>query len=324
MNSDELRRIAETSGTSVSTVRRVLGHCAGIAEETRQTVIRARDALTPSADGSHRIHVILPDNPKYFWHQAFEVFNGYTFSPPAKFSFYPSLSQHETLRSYLLPLAEVDNAVLIIAANLNTEECETVARIAQHSLVIQLCEYTPLPGSVYVGADAYADGVALGEFAANEMPNARTVMFERAENHNMNARCRGFADGLATSVVSLPEPGDSKLYASLTARAISEHAPNAELVFCPSGQTAEVCRGLHKLRGQTRAVCVGTELSPTLKKMEERQSVLAVVQQNLAEQTRIALRLATDYLANGTRPAQPQYLVPSILWKQQNGEFIKV
>ncbi len=328
MKSDELRRIAEHSGTSVSTVRRVLSHCAGITEETRRSVIDALDAQH-SADGyspSRRVHIILPDNPKFFWHRAFDVFNSHPFSPPAQFSFYPSLAQHDVLKTYLEPLLTEEHSVLIYSANLDAAERSLVERIAVHSLVIQLGEYTPLPGTVFVGSDSYGDGIRLGQLAAAHIQKPHVALLSRRENANMCERCRGFVDGLGegATIHRLTEPEEQPLYASLLARLLSDVHDNLDFVFSPSGRTAELCQALHKLRGQTSARAIGYELSPQLKKQQNGSSLFAVMEQNIAEQTRIALRLTDAYLSEGILPEQVRYITPPYaLWQRRDGVLTK-
>ena len=328
MKSDELRRIAEHSGTSISTVRRVLSHCSGITEELRHTVIRAQESqnISSHAEHTHRVSVILPDNPKFFWHRAFDVFNSHPFSPPAKFSFYPSLAQHTMLKTYLEPLVSRNGSVLIYSANLNAEECDLVAQIAKHSLVIQLGEYTPIPHTVFVGSGAYDEGVRLGSLASAAVEHPCVVLLERKENINMCERCRGFIDGLGAgaTVHRLPEPEEQPLYSSLLARLLSEIPDTIHFVFSPSGRTAELCSALHKLRNHTEARAIGYELSSPFKKQQSTAPLFAVIEQNIAEQTRIALRLADAYLSDGSLPECNEYITPPYaLWQLKNGILTK-
>ena len=310
MDSDKLKAIAEQSGTTVATARRVLNHCSGIAAETRDAVIRAQCALNhPIALGERRLHLILPDNPKFFWHKALHVLNGYYFDPPVKLSFYPSLPQSTQLTAYLEPLRDVDGNVLILAADLDHAQQETVARIAEHSLVIQLCHHTPLPNTVYVGSDAYADGYVLGESVVGHGCK-KAVMLRRRGSHTIRERCRGFADGFGSSVIEIDEPEDNALYPSLVARAIAP-LDGVDLVFSAGGRTAETCRALYKLRSGLR--CLGFELSPQLQKMTEKSAVLALMNQDIAAQTRTALELAIAYLRDGTRPTTEYCTIPSKL-----------
>lgn len=310
MDSDKLRAIAEQSGTTVATARRVLSHCSGIAAETREAVIRAQCALNhPISLGERRLHLILPDNPKFFWHKVLHVLNGYYFDPPVKLSFYPSLQQNDPLASYLEPLKTADGNVLILAADLNRVQQEAVTRIAERSLVIQLCHHTPLPNTVYVGSDAYADGYALGALAAKH-GYKKVVTLRRRGSHTIDERCRGFTDGFGAPVTEIDEPEENPLYPSLVARAIAP-LDGVDLVFSAGGRTAETCRALHKLHSDLR--CVGFELSPQLRKMPENTAVLALMDQDIASQTRRALELATAFLCDGTHPTSGSYTVPSRL-----------
>lgn len=311
METDKLKAIAEHSGTSISTVRRVLGHCAGIAPETREAVIGAQCTLNhPTACTDRRIYFILPDNPKFFWHKALDVLNGHPFDPPIKLSFYPSLQQHSLLKTYLEPLLTEENAVLILAADPDEGEQQLIAQIAKRSLVIQLCQYTPIEGTVYVGADAYADGYALGQMATQHLGSPRTAVLKGEHSYTQEESCRGFIDGLGSPATVLPEPDEGPLYASLVARTLAPLG-DLDLVFCPGGRTAELCRGLYKLRNQATIRCIGYEASPQLRKMPEKPLVFALLQQDIASQTRTVLSLAKDYLITGVRPASSTYYIPS-------------
>ena len=310
MDSDKLRAIAERSGTTVATTRRVLNHCSGIASETRDAVIRAQCALNhPIEVGERRLHFILPDNPKFFWHKALHVLNGYYFDPPVKLSFYPSLPQSTQLATYLEPLKDVNENVLILAADLDPAQQEAVAHIAKRSLVIQLCHHTPLPNTVYVGSDAYTDGYTLGKLAAKH-GYKRAVTLRRRGSHTLDERCRGFTDAFGPSVSTIDEPEENSLYPSLVARAIAPLS-DVDLVFSAGGRTAETCRALYKLRSGIR--CVGFELSPQLQKMPENEAVFALLNQDIATQTRRALEHAIAYLRDGTRPTTEYCTIPSKL-----------
>ena len=312
MEPDKLRTIAEHSGTTVSTVRRVLGHCSGIAAETREAVIYAQCSLNhPTAHSAHRLYVMLPDNPKFFWHNALDVLNGYAFDPPVKLSFYPSLQQNNALKRYLEPLLTEEHIALIVAADLTAEQQVMVSKIAQHSFVIQLCHHTPISGTVAVTADAYADGVALGATAATYTPK-NTVILQRPGSHSFSECCRGFENGLGLPVVYVTEPEEGPLYSSMLARLL-EPLNNVDMVFSPSGRTAELCRAIYKLRRNIR--CVGCELSPQLEKMPKNTAVCAVLQQDLAAQTRTALELAKAYLAHNIWPIKTAYTLPSHIVK---------
>ena len=310
MDSDKLKAIAKQSGTTIATARRVLGHCSGIAVETREAVLRAQCELNqPTVHSERLLHLILPDNPKFFWHKALSVVNGYFFDPPLKLSFYPSLQQHSQLAAYLEPLENKEGRVLILAADLDDACLEKIARIAEHSLVIQLCHHTPLPNTVYVGADAYADGVRLGEYAARHR-FTHVAALRRPQSHTITERCRGFIDGFGAPVITVDEPEEGPLYASMLARTLAPLG-DLDLVFSAGGRTAETCRALYKLRSGIR--CLGFELSPQLQKMTEKSAVLALMNQDIAAQTRTALELAIAYLRDGTRPTTEYRTIPSKL-----------
>lgn len=308
MDSDKLKEIAAHSGTSISTVRRVLGHCAGISDETRATVIRSQCTLAHAVTGpKRRVYFILPDNPKSFWHQALTVLNGYSFDPCVKLSFYSSLQQQSTLDTYLQPLLQERDAVLILAASLNTEQCALVSQIAAHNLVIQLCERSPIDTAVYVGADAYHEGYTLGEWASAHAK--RIAVVRRDGNFNVSERIRGLMDAATVPVVTVTEPDERTIYASLLARELHALSPVPDLLVCPGGYATESCQAAYKLRDTIPMRCITWE-RPTSNDRTD-PLLVATVQQSLEEQTRTALQLATAFVQNGTLPAQTEYLIPS-------------
>ena len=304
MESDKLKQIAEQSGTTVSTVRRVLGHCAGISSETRKSVIGAQCALKHVVEqGDRRAYCILPDNPKAFWHKAVDVLNGHPFFPSLKLSFYSSLQQSSTLTAYLQPLLDVTETVLILGASLNNEQRSLVEQITQNNLVIQLCEDSNVQGALYVGCDAYADGYALGEWASSNA--SRVGILQNPTNHNVCERIRGFKDALGeVPYVLVDEPAEKQLYASHLARSLYAVSPQPDLLFCPGGNALEVCQAVHKLRAPSLKYILWES---TL----QQPQLIATVRQPLAEQMRTALQLATSFLANGTYPEQNRYITPS-------------
>lgn len=307
MDSDKIKEIAAHSGASVSTVRRVLGHCSGITDETRTNVIRSQCTLShPDTDTNRRVFFVLPDNPKAFWHQALTVLNGHPFNPPVKLSFYSSLQQQTALTNYLQPVLQERDTALILAASLTDEQRELVSQIAKHNLVIQLCERSAVDNTVYVGADAYREGYDIGK----RVTATRIAIVRRAGNFNVGERIRGFTDAVGhIPVVTVEEPTDRTLYASLLARELHALSPAPDLVFCPGGYATETCQAIYKLHATTPMRCITWEHPKT----NDRTIPLltAVATQTLADQTRTALQLAAAFVNEGTRPAQNEYIHPS-------------
>lgn len=321
MNKQRVAEISYKSGKSASTVSKVLRNCPGVDPETRAAV---RSALgTDEASGlirsrdreGARICVILPDNPKYFWHRALSVLDWRKERVITKI--YSDLRREESDREVAICLDEAiaeKVSAIILAARPGQALQERLACMAKDMLILQLCEYTPVVNSFYVGSDPYGDGVALAA-AVKEKETGRPVVgvIRREGDCSYEPRTQGFLDALGgrADVFFVDQPEYTSLYASHLARAIDGLGVRLDYLFCCSGLTAGTCDAIYKLKGKMKTQYIGFELPPVAKKHWDGGRIAALAVQKPEEQLRVALALAEHYVREHRFPDEKMHYLPS-------------
>ena len=165
MSKQSIAEISQKSGKSASTVSKVLRNCPGVDYETRQAVRLALGEDAPYERSRSRgdrggICVILPDNPKFFWKRALSALEGKEGTVKIYSAIYRDREDREVARCLSEAIEEGVSAIILAACPGESVRRELL-RLSQKMLVIQLCEYTPIPNSFFVGSDFYEDGRAL-------------------------------------------------------------------------------------------------------------------------------------------------------------------
>ncbi|MBR2353913.1 MAG: LacI family DNA-binding transcriptional regulator [Clostridia bacterium] len=317
MSKQSMTEIANRSGKSVSTVSKVLRNCPGVDYETREAVRAAVCAGEPLASRreGNGICVILPDNPKFFWNRALAVLGGKN----ETLKIYSAMHRDREDREVSLCLSQAVEAgvsAVILAALPGEELREELARLADRMLILQLCEYTPIPNTFFVGSDFYEDGLALAEAVRFDGGQCPTVGVLRP-NGSVSAieRVRGFSDGLGdcAEILMIDPPEASALYASHLARTIDGSGKKLDYLFGFDGVTASACDALYKLKDRMDCRYIGFEFPPTAQKHWENGRIAALAIQSPETQMRKALSLANRYVESGIFPDEKFTRLPSEL-----------
>ena len=305
MNKQSIKDISQKSGRSVSTVSKVLRNCPGVDPETRDEIRSAMESesvegLRPMKNAGSATCVILPDNPKYFWNRALPSLNRSNL--PMITKIYSSIRQDGEDREVSRCLREAvkENAsAIILAASPGEALSREIAELAKTMLIIQLCEYTPIPNTFFVGSDFWGDGRALSEAVRSEEGSAPCVgLLSKRGILSCEERTRGFLEGLDSHVrtVRIECPEYSSLFSSHLARAIHGTGEPLDYLFVPMGMTDKACDALYKLRDKMQAQCIGFEFPSMAKKYWQRGQIAALAVQDVEEQMDLALTFVRQYL----------------------------
>ena len=317
MKQQNLAEISRVSGKSVSTVSKVLRGCGGVTAETREAVLNAAGEYPVGVrhSDSDEIFVILPDNPKYFWHRACAVLKE---SPhPITLKLFSAIRQEQgeaLVEEYIEQAVAANVRALIVAAHGNERTQNRLAELANQMLVIQLCEYTPISNTFFVGGDGRADGRALASCIPTDSDRPLNIgVMTGAISHAGAQRIEGFLSALPPTarVFFVEKPTAVELYASHLARAIDALGVSLDYFFSFDGITTAACDALYKLRGKMTAQLLGFEYPTTAEKHMEAGRIAALAVQAPDQQMRLALALAERYVRERLYPPQKYCYVPS-------------
>ncbi len=325
MKQQKLTEISRVSGKSVSTVSKVLRGCGGVDADTRETVLRAA-SLTGGAlyePSKQDVFVILPDNPKYFWHKACAEIQKSRLSVTLKFFSAIRKEQGEALlERYIEEATETGARALILAAHLPERLRRRVEELACRMLVIQLCEYTPSVNTFFVGSDGRQDGRALASAIQGVVDRPLHIgVMTGAVSHASIERVEGFVQGLPdhARLFYVEKPTVIELYASHLARRIDALGVPLDYFFCFDGITTAACDALYKLRSKMDTRLIGFEYPPTAQKHAEAGRIAALAVQAPDRQMQRALALAERYVKNRLFPDQKYCYVPSRIYRGEKG-----
>jgi len=321
MKQQNLTEISRVSGKSVSTVSKVLRGCGGVDADTREAVLcaAALSGVKPYEPTQNDIFVILPDNPKYFWRQACAWIPKSEIPVTLKLFSAIKPEQGESLLAHYIEEAVAAGArVLILAACLPEGLRRRVEELAGRMLIIQLCEYTPIPNTFFVGSDGKRDGRELAGAvkSSSDRPLNIGIMTGAVSDASI-ARVEGFIQELSQNVqlFYVEKPTATELYASHLAREIDALSVPLDYFFCFDGITTAACDALYKLRNKMDAKLIGFEFPPTAQKHADGGRIAALAVQDPEEQMRRALALAERYVKERIYPDQKYCYVPSRIYR---------
>ena len=321
MSKANLEEIAKRSGVSKSTVSRVLNNCPGVDGDLREAVIeavRADYVATAKTEMPADVCIILPDNPKYFWNRINAFLSQNSMGLRIRTYVYSSLTETAVLCDYFERIEQSNIKAVIFAGYAEGEARERLTRLASTRLLIRLCEYDPIPNAFFVGANAYEDGKRLGELLvqrAQKVPARGVVLIRRGEPYNCRLREQGFLEAVGESlcVEQVEAPKDFRLWSSHLARALSGIAERFDYVFCSDGVTVPSCEAIRKLRLGRRIGYFGFEAPQSAEPYLESGEICALIVQDPAEQTRVALSLCKKYLEQHLYPDRKMTYISSKL-----------
>jgi DNA-binding LacI/PurR family transcriptional regulator len=317
MDKQRITEISQKSGRSPSTVSKVLRNCPGVDPETREEIRcavgqRSVEGLRLKGSGDKDICVILPDHPKFFWNRVLSALKEEDF--PISTKVYSSVHRDREVSRCLGEAIDEGASAVVFGGCPGEALREELARLAKEMLILQLCEYTPIPNTFFVGSDFYGDGRALAKAVRAEGGRRPIVgLVSGGESVSDSERLRGFLDGLdgRAEIVRIPQPEVSSLYASHLARAIDGTGACLDYLFCCSGMTVADCDALYKLKGKMATKYIGFEFPQNAQKHWENGQIAALAVQEPKEEIRLALSFARRYVETRQFPDQKMTRLPS-------------
>ena len=325
MKQQNLAEISKMSGKSRSTVSKVLRGCGGVTAETREQILCSARSLEggTSAVRQHDIFVILPDNPKYFWHRARSILRDCKHKIALRLfsAIKQGNGEADLVERYVEEAVTAGARVLILSVYVNARLQARLAELARRMLVIQLCEYMPIPNTFFVGSNGERDGEALARYVfADSERSVNIGIMTGASSHTGRTRVEGFLKHLPSNanLFYIEKPNVIELYASHLARRIDLLDVRLDYLFCFDGITTAACDALYKLRGKMDTKLIGFEIPPTAEKHMEAGRIAALAVQAPDQQMQLALKLAERYVASRVYPDQKYCYVSSEIITQGN------
>lgn len=313
MRKKDLEYLAEKARVSVSTVSKVIHHCSGVDNITRQTLLdlAEQEKLYPLEEDYKPIHVLLPDNPKYYWNDLTRGIRENCDSSRMKLSIFTRLNDSDVILSRYLQEAQQAHAKLIITAALPGMQCEQqLHQLLPTIPVFLVTETLNLSGSVFFGADGYTDARRLGERFAQLHPERTRILCLTMPNATLHQqRKQGFFSAFPEKfcVGSLPLPHQDPLAAHIARQLYDFYQKTPfDAVYCTDGLMPFVCQSLQKASLADRVICTGHENPKTNQAYFESGLLACTVDQDRYGQGMLAGRCAMEYLETGCLPSSPQ------------------
>ncbi len=315
MKSKNVTQIAKKIGRSKATVSRVMNNCPGVDSAVREEILeilRAESEQAPVGDAVD-LNIILPDNPKFFWQNAMKTVSDYPSECSKRVHSYSYNYRGRVLKSYLDQIEQVGARAMIFSGFPDDELRERMERFSDQHLLIQLCDYTRIKNSFFVGSDFYGDGKHLGELLLEQERgnDCHIAVLQRQNSYSGMQRVKGFLDAVSGNarITLIDEPTEVSLYSSYLAREIDKLPTLVTHIFSPSGLTVQTCDAIRKLKGR-HIGCIGFENPPRAKEYLENGTIRALAVQDVSAQIRCAMELAERYLKTGVCPDEKFTFIP--------------
>ncbi len=307
MKKSQIKKIAESIGTSTAAVSKAINHCSGIGNDLREQILSVAEEQGVNGKRIHScdVYVILPDIPAFFWEPVrntlFRALEAHELT--LKCNVYSKLGDSSVVEHYLDEAEELNVPVIIVTAKYEGLE-ERLSRLSYNGKAI-FCflENTPAKNVFFIGPDKYEDGRLLAEHCLADLPNAREFLILG----NDRERLRGFADRaqgihLRTLVSSVQST------AAEIAREIDQiyRVSPFDAVVCMDGTTAKYCMALKKCK--LSPPVYGCEDAPV-----DDRYVLPVgnICQSIEKSTEMIAYLAEKYVQTRTLPSSKYTYIPS-------------
>ena len=317
--------LAKESGISKTTISKAVNNCFGIDYETKKEVLQIAEKFgyTRAKEETQtgvQLGIVLPDNPKYFWHLAYQGIKEESRNQgmSIKASVYNTLANEEEMLGCLEHVTEWNATILIVIAPNAENAIAKLTELAKKIPVILLTEFLDIENTFYVGADTYKDGCALGEIYLERYRNYKRILaFSTAETVAIQNRIKGFYDTVSKETVTdlhrLVIPKNTKTFSSLIAREISTRYPEGiDLILCADGVLPDVCLAVKKLKPSHKMLCLGFENPESNRPYIEAGILGALIRQDVELQARTAVRLAAEYVRTGCLPEKKVNFVGSV------------
>lgn len=337
-----VRRIAEQTGLTISSVYKILNGSSGFSAGTRQRVeaLAAQLQLRPLRPPDSRdltLGVLLPEHPAYFWNEAIRGIKstaqalqerlGIRIKPIFRFLHFP-LDGTE-IETALCGFAEADCRAYIVYP-IDHPAFRDFMDTLPPELPVMLFNDLPedvsfsqrlleRPMTAYVGADHEKEGADAARILGERLGGMHRVLALLSEDSRMATAARLRIDGF-TRVVRELQPSirvevqslaaDGKLTPGFLAARIESDILNGKLdcLYVSSGVTHVASAAIAKVRRRNCLplaacpLCLGHECSPSDRPYLLDGTQCGYVKQDVYTQARIAVEQVVTALSDGTPP----------------------
>jgi len=308
--------IAKKYDISKTTVSKAARHCGGVDTETRQLILDELKTINHSVPGHKNIYCILPDIPRYFWHEMhLGIIENCSADISYKMNLYTKLSDEATILTYLEEAEQARPHVLIIAAVLTDPIRSKLKKMMKHTCVLLLSEFGNMVNTFYIGADSYDDGYHFGLMYNTKYTADKIIIL--TEDNNSQLRAKGFMDALGKpeqSFIRLPltEVYVQKHAVSTLAKMISPYKDTANCIYSTFGNPSLPLAA--KKAGFTDSTVIlahdtfsqdGSAALP--------DGFSAVINQDVYSQGKAAVEAAEFFVRTMRYPVQKNTHIPSVI-----------
>ena len=318
---EQYMSIVKKYGLAKSTVSKAARHCSGVDSDTRQMILdelKARNLVTvKKAD----IYCILPDIPKYFWHEVRRgVAEGLSGRYSMKLNILTRSHDEATVLTYLDEAAEAKPSVLIISAFITEKIRAKLSEMIDDTFILSLSEYCDLTNAFYIGADPYNDGYSFGCACRSRFRIGRAAVLCRDNDRNSLLRSRGFMDALIESNASIEfikvplseEAWQQKYSPSRLAKLLSPLRGNVDCVYSSTGEPS-LPLAVKKAGFDPSVLILAHDTFSSADPALPDEEFSAVVNQDVYSQGRAAIAAAEHFVRTQSFPQSKFTFIPSVV-----------
>ncbi len=320
MNREKLKRIAQESGVSVSTVQKMLSNTCSFELCKKREVMRLAQKYgyfsekQPSGPGK-TIGVAMPIVPSFFWSVAMEGMNTaceeYKGRVELKYSYYSEFSDETDVLYCLQTLAEREPDGCICVPAPFPKVSGVLASLPVPFGLFNRNEDIPAK-LFYIGSDSWQEGIKAAELM--HYLTGKSGQVAVLVSKSGNPRAVGFQSWYrergVEPVVCVVDTSE-KLAQAKIARFLQQQGRLAG-IYVADGLTHVACQALKKLK--SNAVVIGNECTKQDVPFVENKTVKAYFKQDIYMQGYLSVKLMADFLLYGLVPSEQENILSSTVF----------
>lgn len=340
-----LKTIAELANTSVGTVDRALKNKGRISKETKEKILKIAEELDykpnaiASALGKHkqyRIGIVMASEPVEFCNHlrhgledALEEVGNLGVTGELIMTQTLS-SEHQLAAVKSLDMKKYD-AFLVNAGSKCIGEWIDLAVDAGKSVATFNTDIEDSKRAFYVGEDPYNAGLLIGNLIGAILPEASDIalLMGFVGNDSHQKRCQGVKDAILSLNPNVhfqeEEYFDDAEIAEEKTEGILKRSDKVDALFAASGTGAwGIGNAVSKMKAEDRPKVFGYDVSLKLAELMESNICQGAIFQDPYWQGYYGLKILTDILVYGQKPARSKYGIrPKLVLKCNVRDYLK-
>lgn len=323
MKDSAVGHISNKLNISKSTVSKAIRHCSGVDSETRQCILDEIRIINYQPESECDVYVILPDIPQYFWHELRQGIKEGSREDlvSIKHNIYTNPKDENAVLAYLDEAEELNARAIVISTYITPKIHEKLESLKEGRLILILSEYHELINGFFVGADAYMDGYRMGKEYLSRFSDRKLITLSITGNVNIQKRLDGFKQAVKEENEALLNDAvfidldrkilkDIKLLPSKLAPLFVDAAKGSQAVCIYSlFGVFQLPLAIVKAKLTNKAVCMCHDYF-----VDKSDSGMTITcNQDVIEQGRMAIKLATDYVTQKMYPNEKKTIIPSLI-----------